>query len=525
MEDSVKKSGKTAALITYIIAFLCILCGLFLPFGNVNGAGYVESMLGLQLLSAVNALFGTSLPGQPLTYGYSLSFFGLGNPINLGAIVVLLYALVAVAALFGLFIVIFSKKTIPEEKKSGTGIRTASVIEIFAVVTLGILVLIELSKMLNGGENVWSYALIAALGGTLLMLVVQSIIFNKGSGVIKLVLFLLSAISLLILLLYPLSGKVSFIANLFGGVLAQPLIKGGEGEFVVGLEQVSSLFETGFFKTEAFTTLHGMARFLSIATLISSILILVNLFLDAMGLGKSTNGVMVISNAVRYGLELITLALALIFTFVLKYTPSYLFYGLVGVALVQLIINIIRCCKYFAAKKSKKAEEDKAPAEAAPAAVKAPAEGEAVAAAAEPVAVAETRKERKERIAAEKAAAKEAAKEAPAAEAAAAPVAPAAGTAAATPASTPASTPEVYSVAIYDGPTDEFIETLSNEQKIEFAKTFLERKSGKLPNIPKYEVGETNQRFFSSIFIYYSRVRGLVSDGLMDKLYDANCAQ
>ena len=55
---------------------------------------------------------------------------------------------------------------------------------------------------------------------------------------------------------------------------------------------------------------------------------------------------------------------------------------------------------------------------------------------------------------------------------------------------------------------------------MEFARVFLERRAGNLSAIPDYIIGDDNSKFFSAIFIYFARVRDIVSDGLMNKLYE-----
>ena len=78
----------------------------------------------------------------------------------------------------------------------------------------------------------------------------------------------------------------------------------------------------------------------------------------------------------------------------------------------------------------------------------------------------------------------------------------------------------IYTIdTLYAGPIDDFIRKLSNEERIEFAKTFLEKNRGSLGSIPDYVVGGDNKKFFSATFIYLGRIRGMVSDGLLNKMY------
>ena len=78
----------------------------------------------------------------------------------------------------------------------------------------------------------------------------------------------------------------------------------------------------------------------------------------------------------------------------------------------------------------------------------------------------------------------------------------------------------IYTInTIYGGPTDDFIRKLSNDEKIEFARTFIEKSKGEIGNIPDYVIGGNNRMFFSSVFIYLGRIRGLISDNLLNKMY------
>ncbi len=84
----------------------------------------------------------------------------------------------------------------------------------------------------------------------------------------------------------------------------------------------------------------------------------------------------------------------------------------------------------------------------------------------------------------------------------------------------PPKDPHIYTIdTIYAGPMDDFIRKLSNDERIEFAKTFIEKNRGDLGNIPDYVVGGENKKFFNVAFIYLGRIRGLVSDGLLNKMY------
>jgi FtsZ-interacting cell division protein ZipA len=78
----------------------------------------------------------------------------------------------------------------------------------------------------------------------------------------------------------------------------------------------------------------------------------------------------------------------------------------------------------------------------------------------------------------------------------------------------------VYNVKrVYNGPTDKFMDTLTESEKIEFVKVFIEKSKGTLPRIPDYEIGGDNAEFFPAVFIYLGKIRGLISAGLLAKIY------
>ena len=67
--------------------------------------------------------------------------------------------------------------------------------------------------------------------------------------------------------------------------------------------------------------------------------------------------------------------------------------------------------------------------------------------------------------------------------------------------------------------TDSFMEKLTETEKIEFTRTFIEKANGDIGNIPEYVIGGSNKKFFSAVFIYLGRIRGLISDGLLNKMF------
>lgn len=488
-----KQPKKWLALITYAVVVACLLLGFLLPLSNVAGMG-VENMLCMQLPGALGSLLGMpelGAAGAPFTYDYPFNFMGLLGEaaFDIGALFVLLYALVTLGALIGLIPVIASKKT------SKTAMKTASVIEVCALVVLSVLMFMQLLIYCIGGELVeFSYSILVAFGGTLICLIIQTFADKKGSGAIKFVSLLLSGIAVFFIIypviaFIPQTAALDFFVNGLYGVegSVEGITFAGAGG---GILSLLYLFSTVF-------PLAGSAavQTITVITLIAALLVLLNFILDIMGLGKKTNSFMLLCNLVRFSLEVAAVAIMLIVTFFIEgVTAGILLYVLLGIAVIQLVISVIR---YVMMAKAKKAANPAKKEENAPKTAKASRAAVAggTAASSHEQQRAERRAQREAELAAR--AAKEAEEAQPTAEEEA-----------------PAQEP------LYDGPVDEFIKKLTNYERKEFYAVFLERSRGNLPNIPDYIVGGNNNKFFSTVFIYFGRVRALVSDGLLNKLYE-----
>lgn len=517
MGKDIKKSSKPAkwvALATYAIALLCLLAGLLVPLAPVSlsplkDAFKVENMLVMQAFAALGT-FGLKIPFAPDTFVYSyakdVKLFGAIPAFDLGAVLVLLYVLVCVFALIGLIPVIASNRY------KRTALRTASFVEGLGAVVAGLFVLVQLGQFAVGANywNNWAFAPVIALGGCTLMLLIQSIAYKKGSGVIKFILLLLSLVAVFSALFASVaSDKLSTVVGKLPAFIKDYSLY-NNGEAVFGATLISALF-TGNFGTIFSGAI--LDKVLAGVVLALGLLVVINAVLDLIGLGKTTKLYMLIANIVRYVLELIAVILFVVFTFVIKgVTLGFFGYVLALVALLQFIINLIRLLVFIPKKKKAAAKNKKTAAVA----VAGTAGNENTEAATE------------EKI--DKKAAKRAAKEAKKAEkeakknAARAAEAEVEETETAATEATPIvqknADPSVYVVEpTYDGPVDEFIKTLTNAERIEFAYCFIE-KNLILPNVPEYVVGGNNKKFFASVFIYWARISSRVSDGLMNKLYE-----
>ena len=516
MGNDKKRKGpnKIVALITYVIALAALILGLFLPFGNIIGTSGTDAMLAMQLPAAIDSLLNPFIQlnlagtwGTP-EFGYTFNilagWFGENAAgIDLGAIAALLYALITVLGIFALIPAIIN--TVSKKARKNVALKAASFIEVFALIPLTILVAIQLTFApvialgeIAGTGMQWSWALLAAFGGTLLVLVIQSLIYKHGSGFVKFVLALISGATIFVavfditVFLPSLSdtlGGLGLGLNLFTGMPAlNPVLGLVMGQLTWASD--SALWATAY-----------------IGAMALGLLLFINFMLDVMGLGKKTNKLMLVANVIRYALELIAAVLVIVIVIFIEGTDIGL-YSIVIAALaaVALIINIIRLAVYRpnrakAASPTKTAESG--------------ADEET-----------ETKKQKKQREKEERKAQKEAEK---AAKEASRNAVTAEEAATAEPASAVAEPVSVYSEdsegnvvykpIIYDGPTDDFIKLLTNEQKLEFSRVFLERSGNALSCIPQYNVGGKNEKFVASVFIYYGKVRDLVSDGLMNEIY------
>ncbi|MDE6667300.1 MAG: hypothetical protein K2K38_03000 [Clostridia bacterium] len=512
-KEEKKSPNKVVALVTYIVALIALLLGLFLPWGTdpaLNGT--TEAIWAFQLPQALKAAVPVQAfwdligdVGNKFTYSLPITFNGLIPstelmPLgyDLGALFTVLYALVVLAGIVALIPAIIS--TCSKKSKMNIALNAASFIEVVAFLFVSIFVFIQLTAFtLGAGETYqWSWPLLGAFGGTFIMLVIQSIFYKKGSGVFKFILLLLSTLALM-LTVYdlgkiippldePLAGLIGKTEGLFDGKL---YYSGALGASIVGILPVLMLFcgvSEGIGLPTITKTIEGMTAIqqtLFLCTLILSLLVLINFLLDAMGLGKTTKRYMLVSNVIRYTLELVAAGLVIALPFFIEGATTGLMSLVIAVlALVALILNIIRLVR-FDAKRKKIQQAVKAEMKQATAGAVADKQPEAQPEADDdkpyvytpPVYANETNTETAEE-------------------------------------------PEVYSPVIYNGPTDEFINTLSNDQKVEFSKVFLERQNGNLTFIPDYNVGGRNDRFFNNVFIYFARLRSLVSDGLFNKMYE-----
>lgn len=461
MAKEYKALSKLPAMITYIIAVLSLLVGLLFPLGTkaiTEGGFQFDNMPVLQIPDALAALGLIKNPSFEIAlapaYSWEISLFGA--TVNVGAILLLAYILATALA------VIF---IIPVCVSSGKKESTRILATIAELIALTVLLAMVAHEFISHTDD-WNLSVFIPFGVTLLMLIIQSIVYFRGSGVIKTVALILSVIAVLIAvgditLLIPSIGKI--LANMQG---ARPF------ETSTGLYSLDGTpyFGRMLLSDRSLIIPEGHPEFavINIIALILTVLVCINLLIDMLGLGKSTNKPMIVINLARYVAEFVLIAALYGFTFWFMGNFGLDLYLLTAVALTQLIVALARYVGYREVIEVVIEEADEQFDEEA-----------------------ETYSDESELALGSTENVTTAPKPAP-----------------------------VIGDMDYNGPTDAFIEKLSAEQKAEFAKLFLEHGSSDLEGIPDYTVGGDNTKFFSSIFIYLARVRDHISDGLMDKFYE-----
>lgn len=459
MAKNNKARNKYPAMITYIIAVLTLLAGLLLPLSTkalADGGLQFNNMPILQLTGALVALklLGGLPFGSALTPAFSFKIPLFGS-VDLGAILLLAYILVTVFSLIILIPVCVAKKN----KKF-----VPKLVMITEIIALTVLLALVICQLINYSGD-WNLSVIIPFAVTLVMLIVQSILYLKRSGVIKTVIFALSAISVFVTIgnftaMSP--SLVNKINSLFANSGMTPPFTPLLGLYSIG--EITYFGHT--LLTDASLIIpsanpeYGVVNILA---LILIALVCLDLVLNLIGLGKRTERGVLKFNLIRYIVEFLLILVMYVFIFWFMGSFGVCLYLLTALTLAQLIIATVRLTRYkraYAFDKSESATD-----------------------------LNENRTIKSANYA-----------RAAATESAAPAVRDAQG--------------------VNSGTTDEFMQKLSNEQKSEFTRTFIEHSSGNIDGIPDYVVGGDNSQFFSSIFIYLSRVRSLISDGLMDKLYE-----
>lgn len=467
MNTNTKKQSKTLAVVTYCIALVGILLALYLPFfnGNTMMALIVPQIFGN--VFDINIEFGEAVPA---ILDFSVAVGNLTLP--LGELAILVLAVIAVLGLIFLIPMAASKK------ESKTARALAYIVELVAIIALGVIafcIIKNSAELVDGILN--NIVVFAALACAFLMLLIQCFGYKKGSGVIKFILLILSvaavvcaySIGNIVTLNLPIEIPVTFVEI--------------NGTAYTALELIGASIDL--------TVIY-------IAGIATVAIALLNILLDFFSLATSSNKFSKIFNIIRYGLATVAVAVTLIFALISSEANVGLdLYAMLIIFVIQLVISIIRLAT--SKKKNIESVENIENAEVEPEYVEIEAEeSEPVYAPAPVVEEVVPAMNYHDNSFAEPAHAY------------------------AQPVVQPVQNRSViYKVTnIYNGPTDAFIETLTEDEKIEFSKMFIEKTKGRFPEVPNYEIDGDNKEFFSSIFIYLGKFRSLLSDGLMSKIFN-----
>lgn len=538
LSEQEKKNArkKTAVVVTYVIALLALWAGLFVPLFGTGGE-LADRMMFRYLPSIFNScLFGVldknilpDLGEWFLSYNSAHDLFG----VDYVAVLCVLYALLCVLGLIFLIPVCCGNRN----KRTSAG--SAFFIEIASLLVLGGILYFSLQTFVTDG-TFDAMNLVISLGVCALIVIIQSIALKGGMGVYKTFTFIIAGIAALALFdIAAIIPALSSPLNNFSDLIQSGNVAGmvnQNGTAIFGFEY---LIKFGAFNSEVLELGDLMLKIAVIVIMAFCVLVLFNLAVETISLGDGrkyrpdgtpvTNKGHNVFAIIRYIVTLILGVAAVVLFIVLEgYAPGLYLYIALALTLVELIFAIART----AADKSRVAKgklpvedgrtvnlfeddadfapvtEDYTPpvvvrdvpppvaavpeqsetattqtAEVippiAPVAVNQPAETEQATA---PVQATSDEPEQLTMLAPEK--------------------------------------KVVYTYkAVYDGPTDAFINTLEDSEKIEFVQTFLEKSKGKFSGMPEYVIGGDNSEFFSSVFIHLNRFRNILSDGLIAKIY------
>lgn len=566
MEVSEKKTIKLTAIITYSIAIACLLLGLFLPlFKGVETKG----ILALQLPDVFNAVANKQILkfGKDFTLNYPVYLFGAGKkPFDLMAWVVLLYAVITLVGLICLIPMGLSYK-----KGSKTIVIISYIIETAAVLVLSLYFIVMLQNL---PIKELSINMLVAAGGALLMLIIVSLTVKKKTGAVKFFLLLFSIVAMFALFnVYMLIPKLK---NPVGVKLAEKLkcsplstfaFVWGENGPTYCSSYLSIVFEEKI-KTFFNLCINAKEKAAFCLSVIIALVALFNLFTDVIGLSTNAKRKGLIFNCVRYGVLLLAAVCLFVTIAVMKFNPPLLLCLMFIAVGIQAIISAIRLALSYKKKAVQTDSDVQLEIEPQPGYEPQPVEetsaqpeeeqpqpeiladdnyyqpnfitDDASEEFKDPFASTTYSPSEKTQVTDYKPVSDYVPEPPPykpleeiqtMPDYSQPPQAPVPNTVEPvthnvyqtyTPKTPQREEPveNIYKVnTVYQGPTDEFMKKLSNNEKIEFSQIFIEKCKGDIGKVPDYIIGGDNRKFFTSVFIYLGRMRSMVSDGLLNKMY------
>ena len=560
-EQQKAKNTKVMTVVTYSIALLCMLAGLFVPlFGILSGGKIMDRMFLKYVLGVFNALLFPFVKKDLIPLPEN-GFFAPLLPTETFSPEMLALTVYILTTVVGLFMLI---PVLIGNRNKRTSAICAYVIELFAVLSSGYFIFSVL-KEFAWGMPWMCYNLIIVFGGVLLMMAVQSVYNKGGLGVSKIILMVLSALVFFFLL--DLGAFIPALGKVFNP-LSKALGSGEEAAFTVGTDLIIGINGVKFltFMKAASSPL------LKVLYIVGGALVIMCLFNFAFDMLEITTNSKFDKNGIlnrnkpmsaiailRYALALALAAALIVMLFIVKGNkPGIYLYAIALIILIQLIFAIVRAA--ILASKHKKAvkadaiavKPDEAPQfvddtvladepvfedeEETTITLATPVyeEKEYVYASAQPTQENKSEdvpmnyalnEEPEEYVEEEETEEPEVfVEEEPempeeSAEQLVIPGTPEPNYNYAPETKTDERTYVYNYRAVYNGPTDEFMDTLNDAEKIEFVQIFLEKTRGKIKGVPEYTIGQDNSDFFPSVFIHINRSREIVSTNLLEKIY------
>lgn len=546
-EKKKNKTRKVIATTTYFIALLCLLAGLFVPLFNcVDGVEMPERMMFRYLPSMFNGIFGKEV--IKISGDYFLPFHFIDGKFDFMSLVGVLYAIVCVIALIMLIPVLLGSK------KKNTSARCALGVEVLAMLVTLTYIAYKAYFLVSEHVLEWTdYNFLIAFGGVLLMAIIQTVSSKGGIGVSKVIGLVLTVIAVIALL--DITLFIPKLADPLGDKAGLLILNVGEGEAagaMLGTTGIAMLLDakgTGenfkllfeLYKADKKLGVNFLLEiFVEVFVIAIVLLTVVNLVFDVIGLstGKKykkdrspcKNGASNTFALVRYILTFLFALTIILIAFLAKdfqYKVGIYLWVFAGILLVSIINAAVRTAvdnaRYkkgalaptaeaqqrmvlsdpaFAAQPLPVAEEFEEPVQEAEAAY-------------EPLPVVDDTPAYEPLPVVDDAPAYEPLPVVQAEEETAPVVEPLSA-----PLEQPEEPEEVTrTVYIYGGATDEFMDTLTDNEKVEFVELFLKKSKGTVNGVPDYQIDGDNSDFFPAVFVHINRYRNIVSDALMTKMY------
>lgn len=545
-EQQKARNGKILTIVTYSIALLCMLLGIFLPlFVLVPGGKAVDNMLLKHVPGAFNALLSPFIKKNiiPIPEGFFIDY-PVYESFSSEILALVVYLITCLLGIFMLIPVLLG------DRNKNTSAACAYVIEVLAALSSGYY-LFSVLRFYEWG-NAWPvYNFVIVFGGSVLMLAIQSVYNKGGLGVTKIILMVLSG--LLFLFLTTLLPTIPALGKIFDS-LSKMLGSGETAAFANGTDYTVGIMGLNFLDVLKLKTENTLVEklFVIICGLFvctCSFNFAYDVFELSVGSKYDKQGVfnqnkpMSVIAILRYALALVLAAASVALLLVSKDVyPGVYLYITTLIILIQLIFALVRA-GVLASKRKKavKADEIAVKPEHAPVfdyqpvfddeepeydedveriTIETPVYQEKEYVYTKPVPIFQS---------VEQPEYEEDYYEVPdydeeqyeedsddnddGAEQLVIPGTP----------EPEVKTEErtfVYNYkAVYNGPTDSFMDTLTDTEKIEFVQIFVEKTRGAIKGVPDYMIGMDNSDFFPAVFIHINRAREMVSTHLLEKMY------